>query len=615
MSAAAGRRIEAAPLPIKTLLYLILLTSCAALGGGLFGLDIGLVGSIINMQDFQVRYEGDPWTLGFISAGMNIGALTIVLWTPLVGRWLGRRDLIAAAGAVFVVMAVLQGFAWDFWSMMFGRVISGGAIAVCATAVPVYLAELAPTALRGALVSLQQAAINFTICFIYWFAFAIRGNAGPYDWRICFFVSSIPALLLAATVCCFPRSPRWLLLRGGKEDEAWSALTRMRRSDGDEVRFEFNDLLDQVSAEKRATAAMRRQRANVGECGKRQRGLALSTAPEAATLVSGSSGDGGKGAAAGGIGASAAAGGSTAADADSIDADIDAPSRSGAVGCVARGLRSARSETGQCTSAYAELFRGAVLLPTCLAFAVQLLQQIQGINVIMYFGPRVVDGFGLPGNLYTGVVQTFNFGFTFAGVLTVDRLGRKPLLLAGSTIMLVAMLLIGVIGVIDGHFVEDAMNESGGAWVLKTQGLGYVCCACFVLYLAAFSATWGPVGWLVPSELFPTQHRAKGMIVASMANWGSNALLGVLFPYVNAAIGFYCYFVFSCLCVVSIIFVAVALPETKGLKLEEVQERLSQRSFRHCCGNRPNGGRSALDGNAGPVLVVGSDDAHGGTDE
>ena len=179
----------------------------------------------------------------------------------------------------------------------------------------------------------------------------------------------------------------------------------------------------------------------------------------------------------------------------------------------------------------------------------------------------VVKGFGLDGNLFTGVVQTCNFFFTFLSVALVDKLGRKPLLLVGSVLMLITMGTIGTLGSIDGY--RDAETN---LFVMKHQSYGIVCILCFVVYLAGFAATWGPVGWLIPSEIFPLRHRSRGMVVAAYANWSSNAVLGLFFPAAMQYLGFATYFIFALMCVLAIAFVHLMLPETRGVLLEDIEK-------------------------------------------
>lgn len=405
--------------------YLTLITCFSVLGGGLFGLDIGVVGSMLNMEDFKRRFESDVWVFGLISSGMNIGAFLFCgIAGPLADAY-GRRDTIGFTALAFTVLALWQGLSDSFAMLFVGRVLSGGSIAVCATIVPVYISELAPSEKRGALVSLQQSAIGFSIMFIYWVAWSIKGisTSGMLsDWRLCFYVSGLPSLLLGSGIWFCPRSPRWLL-RNGRREEAKEALALLRI--GREVSNSQEEA--QVEEELSTIAEVLEKEAMLGES-------------------------------------------------------------SCSALCATPAMRNV----------------------TVAAFLVQLFQQVQGVNCIMYFGPMVVDGFGLDGNLFTGVVQTCNFVFTFCAVCFVDSVGRKPLLKIGTGIMLTTMTIIGSIGLTDGKEKET------GQHVLQHQGFGFVCILCFVIYLAAFAATWGPVGWLIPSEVFPLRHRIEALLLLLM---------------------------------------------------------------------------------------------------
>ena len=491
----------------------------SVMGGGLFGLDIGVVGSVIDMNDFKARFEHDVWEFGLISGGMNIGAF-LFCWTtsPLTKRF-GRRDVIGVAALLFALFAFIQGTAYGFGHMFFGRVLSGGTIAICATVVPMYVAELAPSNIRGSLVSLNQSAIGFAIMMIYWIALSLKGRAGTglgEDWRVCFYISAMPALVLGICIWFLPRSPRWLLTKH-RIQEANHALRMCREGCSEEdIQKELEDMEKSIERE-----------------------------------------------------------------------------------------REFRDTNSSCFA----LCRPNTTIQsiTMTAFLVQLFQQIQGINVIMYFGPMVVDGFGLNGTLFTGVVQTFNFGFTFISVFTVDRLGRRPLLLMGTGIMFLSLFLVAIIGVSNSEQREED-------WVLRDKSLGYLCIMCFVAYLAAFAATWGPVGWLLPSEIFPVRHRESGMAVAAYGNWGSNALLGLFFPFMMKSAGFNTYFLFCFNCCAAAFFVYFMVPETKGVRIEEMEllfkygEKSSKVRLAGNTGHMKNGDfdRIDVDDNDGSGLIQSS---------
>lgn len=192
-----------------------------------------------------------------------------------------------------------------------------------------------------------------------------------------------------------------------------------------------------------------------------------------------------------------------------------------------------------------------------------LAQQFVGVNTVIYYAPTILSDTGLTNSgalAGTLVVGVTNVVFTAISVLLLDRVGRRPLLLTGTGVLLAALLVLGT------YFLSDTLQDDYG-WV----ALGGL-----VLFIAGFAIGLGPVFWLMISEIFPIGVRSKAMAVATIANWGANFLVAQTFLTLSGAItrsGVF--FMYSGLAVLALAFFWVRVPETKGRSLEDIQEELS----------------------------------------
>jgi len=215
-----------------------------------------------------------------------------------------------------------------------------------------------------------------------------------------------------------------------------------------------------------------------------------------------------------------------------------------------------------------DLLRPGMKIVLLIGVALAIFQQWTGINAIMYYSTNIFEQAGFSGDVAFAssvAVGLTNLVMTFVGIALVDRLGRKPLLIAGASVQAVALTAVAV------AFASDAQ----GWWVLVSV----------LAYVGAFSASLGPVVWVVISEIFPTKIRARAMSVATLALWTACYLLSQTFPMLAKALTpagvFGCY---ACMCVLCVVFVAKVLPETKGRSLEDIEK-----TWLHDAGRRSDG--------------------------
>ena len=218
-----------------------------------------------------------------------------------------------------------------------------------------------------------------------------------------------------------------------------------------------------------------------------------------------------------------------------------------------------RMESGSVTQLFAPGMRIVLFIGVSLA----VLQQVTGINVFLYYAPEIfksVAGTDVDiALLQTIIVGAVNLLFTVIAIWSVDKVGRKPLMIIGSVGMGLSLTAIGL----------AAMLEMVGAWLLIFM-LGYI--ACFALAV-------GPVTWVILSEIFPTKIRGRAMGLAALSLWVANFVVSQTFPMMdeNPTLvrvfnhGFP-FFVYAAFCVALVVVMLKLVPETKGKTLEEIEQ-------------------------------------------
>jgi SP family sugar:H+ symporter-like MFS transporter len=158
-----------------------------------------------------------------------------------------------------------------------------------------------------------------------------------------------------------------------------------------------------------------------------------------------------------------------------------------------------------------EIFTGPKMLyRTLLGIALQALQQLTGANFYFYYGTTIFQSIGLPNSYVTSIILGgVNFGTTFPGLYIVEKYGRRPSLIFGGMWMFMCFMVFSSLG----HFALDQEDPT------RTQGIGYAMIIFACLFIAGFAMTWGPMIWVVVSELYPSRYRAKCMGIATASNW------------------------------------------------------------------------------------------------
>lgn len=436
-----------------------IVTTCilAALAGLMFGLDIGVISGATQFiqADFKVTDHMIEWIVSSMMGGAAIGALGAGWMSASLGR---KRSLIVA-GVVFIAGSLFCAVAGSPQILIVARFVLGIAIGVATFTAPLYLAEVAPEKVRGAMISTYQLMITtgILLAFLSDTAFSASGN-----WRWMLGIIAAPGVLFLIGLFFLPDSPRWLLMRGRRED-AQAVLAKLR-GDAAVVRNEIADIDEQLKT--------------------RQHGWSM---------------------------------------------------------------------FGQNPN-----FRRSVGLGVLL----QAVQQFTGMNVVMYYAPRIFKDMGYDTHAqmwFTAAVGLTNVLATLIAFAFVDRLGRKPILYAGFTIMAVGL---GVVG---------TMMSLG----IHSRGEQFFTVGMLLLFIVGFAMSAGPLIWTLCSEVQPLQGRDFGIAASTFTNWVTNMIVGATFLSLLSGIGnaptFWLY------AALNAVFIAVTfflVPETKGVTLEQIERNL-----------------------------------------
>lgn len=204
-------------------------------------------------------------------------------------------------------------------------------------------------------------------------------------------------------------------------------------------------------------------------------------------------------------------------------------------------------------------------MPFVIGIGIMFAQIATGINAIIYYAPTIFKSVGFDSNhsvlFITIFIGLINFLMTFVAILTVDKLGRKPLLYIGLTGMLVSLFVLSSVFIFDYSFVK------------------YLAVIFTGLYIVSFSMSLGPVALLIISEVFPLKYRGFAMSISIVANFVFNFTVTLLFPiFLHKIGGCQTFLIFALICIISILFVKFVVPETKGISLEEIEAKFKNQA-------------------------------------
>ena len=224
-------------------------------------------------------------------------------------------------------------------------------------------------------------------------------------------------------------------------------------------------------------------------------------------------------------------------------------------------VQNAKAEAGRGVG-YRALLEPSIRPAVIVAVALFFLQQLSGINAVIYYAPEIFNHAGFASGetriLATVGIGTVNFATTILAMFLIDRLGRRPLLVLGFAGAAATMLIIAL------AVTNPTLVPS---WLVIVM---------LMLYIASFAIAIGPLPHVMMSEIFPLRVRGPGMSTASISNWGFNFLVVFAFPLMLAGPGLaFTFSVFAVICLGGIVFTLLRVPETTGYSLEAIEKHLN----------------------------------------
>jgi SP family arabinose:H+ symporter-like MFS transporter len=202
------------------------------------------------------------------------------------------------------------------------------------------------------------------------------------------------------------------------------------------------------------------------------------------------------------------------------------------------------------------LFKPGLRIALIVGVGLAVLQQITGINAVLYYAPEIFKATGAGTNaslVQTILVGLINLVFTLVAMWLIDKVGRKALLLVGSASMTVCLLVIGI---------AFQTGHTAGPLVLVF----------ILLYVASFAISLGPVVWVIMSEIFPNRIRGKATAIASMALWAADYVVSQSFPPLLGSAGpAATFWIYGSMALLTFFFTWRVVPETRGKSLEEIE--------------------------------------------
>ncbi|KAJ1862266.1 hypothetical protein LPJ73_000801 [Coemansia sp. RSA 2703] len=221
---------------------------------------------------------------------------------------------------------------------------------------------------------------------------------------------------------------------------------------------------------------------------------------------------------------------------------------------------------------YFELLRFPIRRRVILGVVIQILQQLTGINVIMYYASTIFKQSGLSGDnaslLAQGINGVVNMLATIPAILWIDRWGRRKTLMFGS---LGCGLTYFIQAVATGATQNKTVNSDGSVDLNMPDGPSYLVIVMMYLFVISFAMTWGPIGWIYPSEIFPMRIRSKANSITTASNWLFNFIIGLVAPILIKKITWGLDLIFAIIMFAAIGIIYVFFPETKNRNLEDME--------------------------------------------
>ncbi|KAJ9664682.1 hypothetical protein H2198_000028 [Neophaeococcomyces mojaviensis] len=499
--AADVNHIEA---PVTWKAYLI--CAFASFGGIFFGYDSGYINGCLNSAVFIHIVEGpdvdalassrQSLIVSILSAGTFFGAIL----GGDVAEMIGRKWTVIMGCLIYMVGVVVQmitGPGHGLGPIVAGRLIAGVGVGFESAIVILYMSEICPRKVRGALVAGYQFCITIGILLASCVVYATQDRPDTSSYRIPIAIQFAWALILGIGLMFLPDSPRYFVKRGNIE-AARSALARLRGQpiESEYIQAEVSEIIANEEYERQL---------------------------------------------------------------------IPATSWFGSwMNCFKGGLTNQKSN----------------LRRTILGTSMQMMQQWTGVNFIFYYSTPFLQSTGAISNtfLISLIFTLVNVCSTPISFYTVEKWGRRSILLWGALGMLICQFLVAIIGVTVG-FNHTHLNADGDSIANNISAVNAQI-AFIAIFIFFFASTWGPGAWIVIGEIFPLPIRARGVGLSTASNWLWNTIIAVITPYMvgedEGNLKSSVFFVWGGLCTCAFVYTYFLVPETKGLSLEQVDKMMEE---------------------------------------
>ncbi|KAK2645599.1 hypothetical protein Ddye_020794 [Dipteronia dyeriana] len=461
--------------------YFIVACIVAALGGSLFGYDLGVSGGVTSMDDFLKEFfpkvytrkqkhlnetdycKYDDQILTLFTSSLYFAGLVSTFAASYVTRNYGRRISIIVGSISFFLGAIFNASAVNVLMLIIGRILLGVGIGFGNQSVPLYLSEISPPKIRGAVNQLFQLTTCLGILIAYLINYG-TAKIHPWGWRLSLGLATVPAALMFVGGLFLPETPN-SLVEQGRLEEGRKVLEKIRGTM--RVEAEFEDLIEAS----KAAQAIKHPFKNLLERKNRP-----------------------------------------------------------------------------------QLIIGALAIP---AF-----QQLTGMNSILFYAPVIFQslGFGSGAALYSSVITGVALVLgALISMSLVDKFGRRAFFLEAGAEMIIYMIAVSI---------TLALRFGEGKTLPKEIGAFLVVIIC--LFVLAYGRSWGPLGWLVPSEIFPLETRSAGQSIVVCVNLFFTALIAQCFLVSLCHLKYGIFLLFCGLICIMSGFIFFLLPETKQVPIEEV---------------------------------------------
>ncbi len=510
--------------------YAMKISVIVAVGGFALGHWILAISGAIPFlrEEFGQVSELEFW-IGLVTSSLAVGCMAGNLTAGLASDRFGRKKVLIATALLYVVSGLLSAVAPTLSVLTIARILGGFAIGWGIVIAPVYITEIAPAEKRGSMGMINQLALMIGLSaayFINWGIFRIfEANQWPYQWRWMVGLVAIPGALYFIFMFAVPESPRWLALKG-------------------QVQL-ASSILSKIGGEQYAADEVR----SIQQSMKTEQGASMS-----------------------------------------------------------------------------QLFKGRLFIILLIGIAIGSLQQLIGINAIYYYAPDLFEKIGGTRNaafLQACSIGVVNIVFALLAMRLIDKIGRRTLLIIGIVGIFICHMVIGFsfsgarysiddqsiaklkasvsaelmakieplkdklysqknvfLDDLASRLTEDQLKANKLNILKSTVKLNSaVIMVAIICFVGMFAMSLGPVTWVLLSELFPNQFRAKAISIAGFFNGLSSFIVPLLFPWELENIGEAAtFFILAGVAFVGFFFILYKIPETKGKSLEEIQAALMPES-------------------------------------